>query len=90
MDTAFNDEPNEKRFVARGRERKWIKYQYEKRACNNIVLDLFLHDEEGFRRFMCIFFLFKFSLLFLSNLQTQFLNSKTKIFYKKGKLNISK
>ena len=34
--------------------RKWIKYRDEKGAYDNIVLDLFLHDEEGFRRFMCM------------------------------------
>ena len=26
--------------------------EYEKGAYNNIVLDIFLHDEEGFRHFM--------------------------------------
>ena len=39
-------EPNEKRVVKRGTDRK--------SACNNIILDWFFHDEEGFRRFMCM------------------------------------
>ena len=43
-----------KRVVKRGRYQKWIKDRDEKVACNNIVLDLFLHDEEGFHRFMRI------------------------------------
>ena len=47
-----DDEPKEKRVVKRGRDRKWIKDRDEKGAYNNIVLDLSLHDEEGFRRFM--------------------------------------
>ena len=47
-----DDEPNEKRAVKRGRGRKWIKYWDEKGAYNNIVLDLFLYDEEGFHRFV--------------------------------------
>ena len=38
--------------VKRGRERKWIKDRDEKGAYNDIVLDLFLHDEEWFRQFM--------------------------------------
>ena len=38
--------------VKRGRERKWIKDRDEKGAYNDIVLDLFLHDEEWFRHFM--------------------------------------
>ena len=41
-----------KRVVKRGRYQKWIKDRDKKVACNNIVLDLFLHDEEGFHRFM--------------------------------------
>ena len=41
-----------KRVVKRGRYQKWIKDRDEKVECNNIVLDLFLHDEEGFHRFM--------------------------------------
>ena len=31
-----------------------VKYRDEKGAYSNIVLYLFLHNEEGFRRFMCM------------------------------------
>ena len=41
-----------KRVVKRGRGREWTKDRDEKGAYNNIVSDLFLHDKEGFRRFM--------------------------------------
>ena len=37
--------------VKRGRNQGWIKVRDEKGAYNNIALDLFLHDEEGFHRF---------------------------------------
>ena len=47
-----DDEPKEKRVVKRARGRKWRNDRDEKGAYNNIVSDLFLHDEEGFRRFM--------------------------------------
>ena len=47
-----DNEPKEKRVVKRGRDRKWIKDWDEKGAYNNIVLNLSLHDEEGFRRFV--------------------------------------
>ena len=49
-----DDEPKEKRVVKRGRDRKWIKDRDEKGAYNNIVLDLFLHDEEGFFAVSCV------------------------------------
>ena len=38
--------------VKRVRDPKWIKDRDEKGSYNNIVLDLFLHDQEVFRRFM--------------------------------------
>ena len=38
--------------IKRGRERKWIKDRDEKGTYNDIVLDLFLHDEEWFRHFI--------------------------------------
>ena len=41
-----------KRVVKRGTDRNWIKDRDEKEPYSNIVLDLFLHDEEGFCRFM--------------------------------------
>ena len=47
-----DDESKEKRVVKRGRDRKWIKNRDEKGAYNNIVLDIFLYDEEGFCHFM--------------------------------------
>ena len=47
-----DDEPKEKRVVKRGTDGKWIKDRNKKGAYNNIVLDLFLLDEEGFRCFM--------------------------------------
>ena len=47
-----DDEPTEKRVVKRSRDGKWIKDRKKKGAYNNIVLDLFLLDEEGFRCFM--------------------------------------
>ena len=31
-----------------------VKYRDEKGAYSNIVLYLFLHNKEGFRRFMCM------------------------------------
>ena len=40
----------EKKVVKSGRDRKWINYQDEKSAGNNI----FLHNGEGFCRFMCM------------------------------------
>ena len=49
-----DNEPKEKRVVKRGRDRKWIKDRDEKGAYNNIVLDLFLHDEEGFFVVLCV------------------------------------
>ena len=49
-----DDELNEKTVVKRGRDQKWTKYRDEKFPYNNTVLDLFLHDEEGFRRFRCM------------------------------------
>ena len=48
----IEDEPQEQRVAKRGRDRKWIKDRDEKGAYSNIILDLSLHDEEGFRRFM--------------------------------------
>ena len=47
-----DDELNEKTVLKRGRDRKSIKDRDEKAAYNNIVLYLYLHDEEGFGRFM--------------------------------------
>ena len=49
-----DNEPKEKRVVKRGRDRKWIKDRDEKGAYNNIVLDLFLYDEEGFFVVLCV------------------------------------
>ena len=43
---------SEKVVAKRGKDRKWMKDRKEKRAYNNIVLDLSLNDHEGFRRFM--------------------------------------
>ena len=47
-----DDKAKEKRVVKRGRDWKCIEDRDEKGAYNNIDLDLFFHDEEGFRRFM--------------------------------------
>ena len=47
-----DNKPKEKRVVKRGRDQEWIKDRGEKVTYNNIVLDLFLHDEEGFRCFI--------------------------------------
>ena len=46
------DKAKEKRVVKRGRDWKYAEDRDEKGAYNNIDLDLFLNDEEGFRRFM--------------------------------------
>ena len=40
----------EKKVAKSGRNRKWIKDRDEKYVYKNIVLDLFLHDEEGLHR----------------------------------------
>ena len=47
-----DDKPKENLITEEGRDQKWIKNQGEKGSYNNIVLDLFLHVEEEFRRFM--------------------------------------
>ena len=49
-----DNESNEKIAEKRDRDRKWIKYRGEKGTYNNTVLDLFLHDVEGFHRFLCM------------------------------------
>ena len=47
-----DDKPKENLIAEEGRDQKWIKNQGEKGSYNNIVLDLFLHVEEEFHRFM--------------------------------------
>ena len=49
-----DNKSNEKIVAKRSRDRKWIKHRGEKGTYNNIVLDLFLHDLEGFHFFLCM------------------------------------
>ena len=53
IDLVDNDS-KKKRVVKRGREQEWINDREETGAYSNIVLDLCLHDEEGFLRYMRI------------------------------------
>ena len=48
----IDDKPKEKWITEEGRDRKGIKNRGEKGSYNNVVLDLFLHVEEEFGRFM--------------------------------------